>query len=243
MTVTAPEALPGTGKSTRLRSTPYARRLARERQVPLAALAGTGPGGRILGRDVVGFTPANSPPASQPDRDAPIATVAAPLPALPEALAIRVEFGALAKLVETLAPVAAALSERDIILKAAALALDASPAWRRHGTAILLSEDGRSTSLDALATASLTAVSTLRTGGGVGTAALALSFINRKGVRPVSARLAGDAPARLIVGGMAADGSAECLLAYDPDRIDAGTAADFLDALRGLLETPLRILV
>ena len=33
----------------RIRATPYARRLARDRKLPLSAIAGTGPNGRITG--------------------------------------------------------------------------------------------------------------------------------------------------------------------------------------------------
>src|SRR3954451_4692547 len=41
----------------RLPASPYARRLARERSLPLETLRGSGPGGRILAADVVGFVP------------------------------------------------------------------------------------------------------------------------------------------------------------------------------------------
>ena len=48
-----------TAPSTRLIASPYARRLARERGVPLAGIAGTGPNGRIVARDIPAVAPQN----------------------------------------------------------------------------------------------------------------------------------------------------------------------------------------
>ena len=44
-----------------VRASPIARRLARERGIDLALLAGTGPGGRIVEKDVLGHVPAAAP--------------------------------------------------------------------------------------------------------------------------------------------------------------------------------------
>ncbi|MBD5654391.1 MAG: 2-oxo acid dehydrogenase subunit E2 [Candidatus Eremiobacteraeota bacterium] len=51
---------------TRILASPAARRLARERNVPLPALSGTGPRGRITLSDVHGFRNAGAPPPSAP---------------------------------------------------------------------------------------------------------------------------------------------------------------------------------
>lgn len=51
-------AVPETA-SARVRASPIARRLAAEFAVPLAALAGTGPGGRVLERDVLAYRDAH----------------------------------------------------------------------------------------------------------------------------------------------------------------------------------------
>ena len=56
----APPA-PGTGPGTRVKASPLARRLAASRGVDLARLAGSGPGGRILQRDVLSAQPAAAP--------------------------------------------------------------------------------------------------------------------------------------------------------------------------------------
>lgn len=60
-------------RAPRPAASPYARRLARERQVSLGIIAGSGPGGRIVAADVVARTASISPP--QPQVAAPRATV------------------------------------------------------------------------------------------------------------------------------------------------------------------------
>ncbi|HSD80406.1 MAG TPA: biotin/lipoyl-containing protein, partial [Solirubrobacteraceae bacterium] len=71
----APPAAPsGNGGGTRVKASPVARRLARERGVELGALRGSGPGGRIVKADVEAAAGAAAPAAPQP---------AAPQPAAP----------------------------------------------------------------------------------------------------------------------------------------------------------------
>jgi len=64
----------------RLKSSPLARAIAAQKNVPLSAVAGSGPGGRIVKRDVEGYVaspaPARSAPASVRPA-APVPTVAA----------------------------------------------------------------------------------------------------------------------------------------------------------------------
>ena len=72
-----------------VRASPIARRLARERGIDLALVAGTGPNGRITERDVEGYQPPAATPAA-----APTATPAVPAPAgesVPAAAASRIE--------------------------------------------------------------------------------------------------------------------------------------------------------
>ena len=64
------------GAEGEVRASPIARRLARERDIDLALVTGTGPGGRIVEKDILGYTPAAAPGmAADPD---PAAEVAAP---------------------------------------------------------------------------------------------------------------------------------------------------------------------
>ena len=66
--VTTPQAVaaPPPGDGGRLRVSPIARRLAQERGIDLALIAGTGPGGRIVEKDVLEFSPAASMGAALP---------------------------------------------------------------------------------------------------------------------------------------------------------------------------------
>lgn len=59
----APPTLPpaDTGNDGRIKASPLARRLAREKGIDLSALRGTGEGGRIVRRDVEAYTPAPAP--------------------------------------------------------------------------------------------------------------------------------------------------------------------------------------
>lgn len=76
----APAAPSSNGHGGRIFASPLARRLAREAQLPLQGIAGTGPGGRIVRRDIeaaVAGRPAEVPAA------APAAEVAAPAAGAP----------------------------------------------------------------------------------------------------------------------------------------------------------------
>ena len=67
---TQSEAQPPSGPKVEVRASPIARRLAREKGIDLSQVTGTGPGGRIIEADVMGFeerasgTPAPSPAAA-----------------------------------------------------------------------------------------------------------------------------------------------------------------------------------
>ncbi|HXA54843.1 MAG TPA: dihydrolipoamide acetyltransferase family protein [Solirubrobacteraceae bacterium] len=94
----AANATPPDGGEARVKASPLARRLARERGVDLSAIAGSGPGGRIVKADVeatgapaVEAAPAPMPAAPAPMPAAPAATpaegVTAPIPTLAERVA------------------------------------------------------------------------------------------------------------------------------------------------------------
>ena len=77
----APPAAPaGSGDDGRVRASPIARRLARERGIDLALIAGSGPNGRIVEQDVLNY----QPPAAAPP-PAVAEPVAAPTPVAPAA--------------------------------------------------------------------------------------------------------------------------------------------------------------
>jgi pyruvate dehydrogenase E2 component (dihydrolipoamide acetyltransferase) len=60
----APRVAASTGPTGRVKASPYVRKLARERGLDLGGLAGSGPGGRLVARDLEGVRP--SAPAAAP---------------------------------------------------------------------------------------------------------------------------------------------------------------------------------
>jgi pyruvate dehydrogenase E2 component (dihydrolipoamide acetyltransferase) len=77
-----PEAAPPAGADGRVKASPIARRIARERGLDLAGLAGSGPGGRIVKADVERAIEAGPAPAQAPA--APPAAQAGPTPGAAE---------------------------------------------------------------------------------------------------------------------------------------------------------------
>ncbi len=81
---TPPAASAASADDGRLRASPIARRLARERGLDLASLSGSGPNGRIVEQDVLNYQPpAEPPPAAAPETTpapAPEPAVAPPPP-------------------------------------------------------------------------------------------------------------------------------------------------------------------
>ena len=81
----AAEAKAPAAPGAKVKASPLARRLAAARGVDLARLAGSGPGGRIVQRDVLAAQPSGAPAAAAAKRPAqqPAAGVPASLPAIP----------------------------------------------------------------------------------------------------------------------------------------------------------------
>lgn len=136
------------------------------------------------------------------------------------------------------------ISREDICLKAAVVASDALASVAPDKSLLLLAAPNRRQRLDGLADASLSTIAKMRQqADSPGEAPLAVSFLGRAGIRPVAARLIGGGVARLVVGASEKDGSAECLLSYDPSRVGDEDAEEFLATFRDLVETPFRLLV
>jgi pyruvate dehydrogenase E2 component (dihydrolipoamide acetyltransferase) len=66
----SPDGAETTAPTTGVRASPIARRLARERGIELSRITGSGPGGRIVEKDVLAYTPSEAPAAPAP-ADAP----------------------------------------------------------------------------------------------------------------------------------------------------------------------------
>jgi len=83
---TAPEESPD--EDAKLRSSPLVRRLAKEQDVDLSEVEGSGPGGRITKEDLLAYVERQKAPAPPASRPTP---AAAPRPALPSEPGTRVE--------------------------------------------------------------------------------------------------------------------------------------------------------
>lgn len=224
-----PKRAPTDQPGPRVRSTPYARRLARERGIPLSALAGTGPNGRVTGKDVTEFVPAVATAA--------VATVHAPMPA---ALAASVSLAAIRDLLPQFDDVVPAIELVDVCLKATAAALRSAPDL---ATVIVL-DSRRLAGLDRL---TLGAIAALRQESDSADEAadggdLVVTWIDRAGIRPVAMPMPEGAAARLVIAASADSDRAECLFSYDPRRIGDSEAADFLLAFKAAMEIPLRLI-
>jgi pyruvate dehydrogenase E2 component (dihydrolipoamide acetyltransferase) len=78
---TAPPAAPNGSGNGRVKASPLARRIASELGVDISALSGTGPGGRIVKKDVEGAASTGTAPA--PSAPTPSAAPAAPVASVP----------------------------------------------------------------------------------------------------------------------------------------------------------------
>jgi pyruvate dehydrogenase E2 component (dihydrolipoamide acetyltransferase) len=96
----------GVGGDGRVRASPIARRIARDRGLDLTGLAGSGPGGRIVKADVERALESGVAPAAAPPAPAPAAAPAGPTPGVsekPETAKGAVEVVELTRLQQTVA--------------------------------------------------------------------------------------------------------------------------------------------
>ena len=126
----------------RLAVSPYARRLARERALPLEALRGTGPGGRILAADVMGFVPVATPVNSS-DIVAPAAAPSAAASRI-AAFATSIALGALQDLLAALENSGRVFDIDDVMLRAAGRVFAETPAATNGADVPVALEDRKS---------------------------------------------------------------------------------------------------
>lgn len=228
--------------AARLAVSPYARRLARERGLPLSALRGSGPGGRILAADVTGFVAAAASIAveSRPEQ------VPAPAQRI-GGLATSVALGQVSEVLAALARSGSTFDLEDLVLLAAGRALGTVPI--ETATALALETDGRQIVLHRMSAALgvLRAERQRASADGrddaLEPAAVSLKFLRAGAVRPVLVPLLPGRPMRLVAA-LDQDGQrAECLLVFDASLVAEDTAADWLAAFGSGLASPLSILV
>lgn len=227
--------------AARLAVSPYARRLARERGLPLSALRGSGPGGRILAADVRGFVA--SPAAVVEETRSEQASAPAQRIA---ALATSVALGQAGEVLAALGRSGSAFDPEDLVLLAAGRALGAVPI---EGTALALETNGRQVVLHRMGAALGVLRAERQRASAEGRddalqpAALSLKFLRAGAVRPVLVPLLPGRPMRLVA---AVDGNgqrAECLLVFDASLVAEDAAAGWLAAFGSGLASPLSILV
>ncbi|MFA6154849.1 E3 binding domain-containing protein [Mesorhizobium sp.] len=239
------------GQTRRPAVSPYARRLARERGLPLETLHGSGPDGRILAADVLGFVPVVAP-ANAPEVAAAVAIpIAAPPVAAPRiaAFATSLSLGALGDLLAALASTGKTFDIDDILLRAVDRAFaenphksfDAPVALELVGRQMVLATDPempmtllRATRLAALASDRDDAEKA---------AVLSLRVLPAGDIRPMMMPLLQGRAMRLAVSVNMAGDHADCLLTTDAASVDEATAIAWFASLKSAIENPLRLFV
>jgi pyruvate dehydrogenase E2 component (dihydrolipoamide acetyltransferase) len=218
--------------SQRIPATPYARRLARERGLPLAEIGGSGPRGRITAADILAFVPKLAPPTAA---EAPVPPVA-PVIAAPRAVGAFQASVDLAALSALIAASGADLPAGPFLAKTAARAAGS------HGRVLLLRDpSGRAGMVEDAAGLSPGAIASRHAEGTEADAAMIVEIVRAAGIRPVGASLPPSAVLRLIA---VLDGTwADLLLVHEEDAIPTAEAAAMLAEIRALAEAPLRLLV
>ncbi|WP_244277703.1 MULTISPECIES: E3 binding domain-containing protein [Mesorhizobium] len=222
--------------------------MARERSLPLEALRGSGPGGRILAADVVNFVPVAAPVSS-----GVVAAAAAPSPAASRiaAFATSVALGALHDLLAALESSGHAFAIDDVLLRAVGRAFTEIPDAAKLGDAsVALELPSRQTVFAMIPEMSLTSLRAMRLATLAGSldetetpAVLSLRLLPSRDIRPVVMPVLPGRVMRLTVSlDMAAD-HAECLLTVDAASIGEAAAAEWLATLKSAIEQPLRLFV
>ncbi|WP_136616538.1 MULTISPECIES: E3 binding domain-containing protein [Mesorhizobium] len=232
-------------QTPRLAVSPYARRLARERALPLETLRGSGPGGRILAADVLGFVPAAAP-VNLPDIVA--SSVAAPRIA---AFAASVALTALRDLLAALESTGRAFDIDDVLLRAAGRVCVEIPDAAKVGDMPLALElAGRQVVFATVPEMPLTSLRTTRLAALADSrddaempALLSIRLLPASDIRPLMLPLLPGRAMRLAVSISTAGDHAECLLTADTASVDEITAAAWLAALKSAIEHPLRLFV
>lgn len=218
--------------AARTPSTPYARRLARERGIPLQQLRGSGPNGRIVAADIAAHV--TRPPA----RDEP--PVAQPRAVALGALAATIDLRATRRLLADFTSAGHAFTLDDMVLRALAVALSGM-----RVDAIDVEAGGWQGSVPRLASMSLGAVHSARAAA-IGSpdapaepADVSLRLLEAS-VRPVLLPLLPGRSMRVV---LSADTDvAEALIVFDAGRVDEDEAGAMLGQFRANLEKPLRML-
>lgn len=216
-------------------SSPYARRLARERGLSLDVLQGTGPNGRIVAADIAAYTARPAAPAAASGPQA-------------SALGTTIQLATLLQLLAGFADADTPFTLEDVVLRAAGCALDdvpetssraGAPVALEQKTGQLVFADIRKGSLGPLRARRLAAI---EAGGDESAepATLSLKLLAASDIRPVMMPLKPGRSMRLVLAAGSASG--ECLLSFDAAEVTEDAATEFLTRFKAYLERPLRLL-
>lgn len=222
-----------TALQPRRASSPYARRLARERGLSLDVLKGSGPNGRIIAADIAAYTTPAPAAASGPQASA---------------LGTTIQLATLLQLLAGFADADTPFTLEDVVLRAAGCALDdvpeasslaGAPVALEQKTGQLVFADIRKGSLGPLRARRLAAI---EAGGDQSAepAALSLKLLAASDIRPVMMPLKPGRCMRLVLAAGPATG--ECLLSFDAAEVGEDAATEFLSRFKAYLERPLRLL-
>lgn len=220
--------------SARTRISPYARRLARERGLPIAQLRGSGPRGRIVAADVLGYVP-------------PVLPAAAGGVAV-TAFGATLELTALTGLLADFAAAGHRFELADAVLRGLGCALaDAIEIEGPETRPVALELEQREVVFTDLHRQSLAPLAARRDAAESGEgdesgdpAMISLRLVTARGVRPVAMPLRGTRPMRLVLA--AGETAAEALLVFDAAQVSEDRAAALLGRLKDYLEQPVRLL-
>ncbi|MBN9218663.1 MAG: E3 binding domain-containing protein [Mesorhizobium sp.] len=240
-------------QARRLAVSPYARRLARERALPLEILRGSGPHGRILAADVLGFASAAVPAivpeaAVSPEPVTPPAPATAPIRIA--SFATSIALGPLKDLLKALETSGHAFDIEDVLLRAAGRASAQVPDVGAGNGPVALELAGRQAvfvTVPEMPMLSLRATRLAALADGRDDAekpaTLSLRLLAASDIRPVMMPLLADRAMRLTVCVATAGDCAECLFTVDAASLDEAAAAAWLLGLKSSIERPLRLFV
>ena len=220
----------------RLATSPYARKLAAARGIPLELMRGSGPAGRIVAKDVETFL------------FVPAAHVAAPTGIAASAFAATVQLEATLRTLEGFAASGTPFDLEDMVLRAIGCALDdvpvggqvdGNPVALEFKSTQLVFDRIRKVSLAPLRSRRLAAIAAGDNHSG-SPAVISVRMLAGTAIRPVSMPLLKTRAMRLVLAvGL---GTAEALLSFDAARVDEDTAAEVLTRMKAYLEMPLLLL-
>ena len=207
----------------RLVASPFARRLARERRIALEQVRGSGPGGRVVGPDILSFAPA------------PVAAARIAPPRY-SALAATIE---LARLTQLSSAIAAAGSPLEDVPGASTIPEGPIALERGHSQFVFTTIRGQS--LAPLRARRLAAEAD-GADHSAAPAVLSLRLLPASAIRPVLMPLKPGRAMRLAVAPAPAGDTAEALLGFDAALVGENEATEFLGRFKTYLEVPLRLL-